>query len=230
MSRRVRIDPRIHARNEKYTHEMAEYGGTMDLNPTTGLIDHRTVSSDGVYNNVKVPEGLVQFHTHPRDCQRTVCTMGVPSIEDLLGFANAVIRGDTLVHVLYSREGPYVLMLQPEVRRMLQSNTTQLLPAWLDIVEEELAAYKIAHPVTKSTYDEWRHGWIQKARSEGFDIQHWRGGVPPVLHLYSDALDTQTTACDDLGTYKTRQPVQKNRVTQWALGQLGERCTTPYYY
>ena len=222
-SMKVRINPRTHANNERLVRdEMVEYGGIMDL---TGEreVGYKGQPRKGVYNNVDVPKGLVQFHTHPAGCQKVVCTMGVPSIEDLLGFANAVIRGDTLIHVLYSREGTYVIMLQPEVRRILSANNSAILQPWLDIVEESLAKYKVTHPVTYHTYDDWREGWIHKAMDEGFDIQHWAIGVPPTLHIYSNRFDSTTTPCDDYQTYRERARVE-TEVQQYALDHMKQRC------
>ncbi len=221
----VRVDPEIHRRNENYTHEMIEFGGIMDYNPSTNYIDHKSVFSNGLYNNVVVPRGLVQFHTHPQQCKQNACAMGVPSIEDLLGFASAVVRGETLIHALYSADGTYVMMLQPEVRRMLESDATNFLPVWLDVVEEDLARFKVQNPVTRATYDRWKFGWIEQARSVGFDIQHWAPGNPPSVHIYSDNIDAAISPCDDYLSYRDAVATQpQKKPVLWVLRQLRTRC------
>ena len=163
----VRIAPEVHRRNRALTKKMVEYGGTFKWSNVGKEYIHDTLRS-GQYNSVAIPEGEVQFHTHPSKCKDDVCAMGVPSIKDLFGYAEAVMKGETKVHCIYSKEGTYCIMLRPEIRRALKDPRFRKI--WRDTAESNLADFRSKQDITAATYDKFKRSWTNLARGQGFEI------------------------------------------------------------
>ena len=170
----IRIDPSVHTRNKDLTDKMVEYGGTLEWDRDRRLFVHGTLTS-GEYDKVAIPSGAVQFHTHPKKCTDEVCAMGVPSIRDLFGYADAVLRGETNIHCIYSKEGTYCILLRPEIRRALRDSRFRGI--WRDTAETNLAKYRAKTEITEETYQKFRREWINLARGQGFAISFQPNGA-----------------------------------------------------
>ena len=165
----VKIDPKIHRRNKELTNKCVEYGGTLEWCDDRKHFGHKTLAS-GEYNSVAIPKGQIQFHTHPNKCNDEVCAMGVPSIHDLFGYADAVVRKETDMHCIYSKDGVYCIMLRPEIKRALKDKRFRKI--WRDTAESNLATFRSQQDVTEDSYDDFKSNWINLAKGQGFEINH----------------------------------------------------------
>jgi hypothetical protein len=109
-----RIDPVFHARNRaRVTSDKFEHGGNTAIDFNKGTVtdgDHTT----GQYSYVDIPRGVIDFHTHPSACKSDAeCTVGLPSPPDLVNAIKGFLNG-TLAHLLYAKEGTYVLQSQSD--------------------------------------------------------------------------------------------------------------------
>lgn len=154
------VDKDVHERILKLVDDDVEWGGA--LNPVgTGATPFTLITSQQ-YDAVPIPSGLAQFHTHPRNCSDKLhrCALSIPSSADLIGFATSFARNLTLVHLLYSHAGVFIIMMNPEcaircreskqflanltrrihdvllraIRKIKRNPQTYDIDAWLDLV------------------------------------------------------------------------------------------------
>tara|TARA_B110000211_G_C14063309_1_gene546590 strand:+ start:1223 stop:2158 length:936 start_codon:yes stop_codon:yes gene_type:complete len=68
---------------------------------------------EGTAQGVKIKEGMYNFHTHPKKAYKdNKVKIGWPSAQDYLGFLNSYIKYKTILHVVITLEGLYLLTLK----------------------------------------------------------------------------------------------------------------------
>ena len=118
------VDAKFHKRVRCYVKKtLKEHGGDTVID-----FDHNKVlpatMQVGKYDRVDLNRGLVDWHTHPAGClNRDTCTIGLPSPADMANVAIGVASG-TLAHMVYSREGTYVIQMKYQVRSRLLTDPT----------------------------------------------------------------------------------------------------------
>tara|TARA_Y100000389_G_scaffold201685_1_gene245036 strand:- start:386 stop:1285 length:900 start_codon:yes stop_codon:yes gene_type:complete len=66
----------------------------------------------GEDESTDIKEGIYTFHTHPKDAYiSNNVELGWPSAQDFLGFLNSFINYSTILHLVISLEGIYLLLL-----------------------------------------------------------------------------------------------------------------------
>ena len=66
----------------------------------------------GEEESVPIVKGLYNFHSHPSEAyERNKSKFGWPSAQDYVGFLSAVVNYDTILHIVVSIEGFYILSL-----------------------------------------------------------------------------------------------------------------------
>lgn len=74
-------------------------------------VDRKSIVS-GDEEGVEVVGGLYNFHSHPREAyQRHNVKLGWPSAQDYVGFLSSSLIHDTILHIVVSIEGFYVISL-----------------------------------------------------------------------------------------------------------------------
>lgn len=182
MTRVVAIDPAVHRTIENYTDRMVEVGGTLKFNQDKTRFVFDTVRC-GMYNAVGIPEGIVQFHTHPTRCNAELCTLGIPSTQDLMEFSKAFMRGETLIHCLYSIDGTYCISIKSQTQRTLRGSAKN---KWRVRTEKNLRSFFSTldmRRMTRQSYNEFRDNWIALARSQGISVYRYEVGVVPSFRL-----------------------------------------------
>lgn len=178
----VSVDLETHEKNQQRTHDKVEWGGTMRLDRNTGLLTEESVQRGQEYDEIKIPPGDAQFHTHPAECNDNVCALGVPSVNDLMGFADAATNHETLVHLIYSRDGVYSMLLTTQLRAALKYD-----PAygtrWKRFARKKLCQFRRKNIVTESNYEVFREKWVQLAGSLGFDLKTFAPFQVPTFEI-----------------------------------------------
>ncbi len=165
----VQVNAATHAKLMRLVDEPVEYGGALKIDENKQLIIERfhTISK---YDEVPIPPGFVQFHTHPRACDFKLkkCTLSIPSGADLVGFAKAFANGDTIAHLIYTRDGVYIIMLDgmcsqrvrtdPIFRDHMLRGATRIFTEAIRQVRQNPGDYDI-------------ESWIVLANDSGFNIQ-----------------------------------------------------------
>lgn len=175
----VAIDSTTHRSIERMTDKAFEMGGTMKFNAdcTSFVLD--SIRS-GQFAHVKIPRGIVQFHTHTSSCQGDICTLSIPSVRDLVEFTRAFMRGDTLIHCLYSADGCYCISITPEMAVFLSQQKSR--KEWSKRTITNMTSFYAATDIgslSASKYNEFRDNWITLAQVQGISIRRYnRGEIP----------------------------------------------------
>ena len=115
-----KLDPAFFAKARSAVKTLRENGGNTRIDYKTRTISEGETSK-GEYNAIRMSRGVVDWHTHPRDCESSAkCAVGVPSHIDLVNIALGSLFG-TQAHILFSSEGTYVLRISKKTAGLLAS-------------------------------------------------------------------------------------------------------------
>lgn len=86
--------------------------GIIDSDLTYHLEVDRSSIVSGEEEGVEIIGGLYNFHSHPREAyDRNNVQLGWPSAQDYIGFMASSLKYDTILHLVVSLEGFYVISL-----------------------------------------------------------------------------------------------------------------------
>jgi len=86
--------------------------GKIEKNLTYNLDVDRNSIISGKEQAVQVVGGLYNFHSHPQEAYRNNnVKIGYPSSQDYVGFLYSVIKHNTILHIVASLEGIYIISL-----------------------------------------------------------------------------------------------------------------------
>jgi hypothetical protein len=151
-------------RNSLYKDKI-EIGGSIlfkDTNCKNGICDKESSEIhivNGKSQSVKTPNGIINFHTHPKQCYIDENTKyGWPSGEDI-GQAMEFAKRGNLVHIVFTLEGAYII----KVLKVLPDEDIDKLERLLKITHEfrlndtkkneQLLNFKETFPDIKNTRD-----------------------------------------------------------------------------
>ena len=160
----------VHSKLVELLDEPVEYGGTLKLNKHTGTLDLARWQKGLRYDEVGIPAGLVQWHTHPRNCSPTRCTLGIPSGPDLAGFAKAAINNEALAHLVYSADGVYGILVDPVFLRMAQTDK-QFADKFTQMSQTNFNAITEDYVVRRVNYPEFQNRWFDMVNTSGFKVK-----------------------------------------------------------
>jgi len=109
MQNAISIHPQSWSRIIKAIDTTQEFGGNFFYDKQTNSlkIDDSTVVH-GEFDNVVIPHGRYEFHTHPSKCKGSVCALGIPSVADIVIHLEDVNK-DTLAHFVFEKHGMWVM-------------------------------------------------------------------------------------------------------------------------
>ena len=103
-----KVDHETHMKHRGFVQQKKEFGGSLKFNFRTRKLTEGHVDS-GAYNNISMSRGGVDWHSHPSHCLNDkTCALGLPSPMDLQNITLGVLFG-TVAHMVYSREGTYLV-------------------------------------------------------------------------------------------------------------------------
>lgn len=180
---KFKIGKEFHAKNRKAVSEMIEHGGNCSLNfgeLTVNGSQHTT----GGYNYISMPRGLIDWHSHPGKCKDVdTCAIGIPSPADMKNITIGSIYG-TQAHLVYAREGTYMVQLQRTLVKSLRGNPckTKTFICKTDSVLSELHNYHIKHREVR--YDQYQSIWLDVVKDMGFDVTIFKDDTIPIVPLF----------------------------------------------
>jgi hypothetical protein len=126
----------------------------------------------------------VDFHTHPAKCLNDdTCTVGVGSPGDMINIYLGVLKGNQY-HMIYSREGTYVISVIPSFRRVIRAYRG--VPSRLKAtVKQEITDLHEKFKHTPSmTYAQYKRHWFRIVRKYGFKVRFYPRKQTPTLKIY----------------------------------------------
>lgn len=157
------IDKKIHTRNEILVYKKTEFGGGLEFDTNTGHFKHKSLAV-GKFSSVHVPPAVVQFHTHSALCKAGACTLALPSIPDLFGFASAVFRKDASLHCIYTTAGTFCLALHPSIVRASKKQRRR----WLKTAKDKFTSIRNKFSVNYKNFAQFRSIWLDIMAHFGF--------------------------------------------------------------
>eukprot|EP00899_Mesostigma_viride_P005821 jgi/Mesvir1/1523/Mv14506-RA.1 len=91
-----------------------ELGGTFRYDFGKGRLFNPTVTKFGHSNDVEIPHGVFEWHTHPQKCGMKECSLSSPSDTDV-GVVLNDAQTENLGHFVFSRHGTFVMSLSPNL-------------------------------------------------------------------------------------------------------------------
>ena len=127
------------------------------------MVHHLSVKYDslilGKEMGVPIAPGLYNFHSHPKAAYKTAkVKMGWPSPQDYVGFLLAFMEDNTILHIVASIEGIYILSMSPyclENKEKLDKDiATFILEKYNFCGSSILSPYLYAQKINNVTYRE----------------------------------------------------------------------------
>ena len=121
---------------------------------------------EGERDNVDVPVGAVEFHTHPSKCGDgdSECGIDVPSPEDIGLLLNGMFRG-CLAHIVFASTGSYVMQPLPKLVQAIDTygdkHVAGLISAFERLFEDE--PKKLSGLGNKAFLNRFRRAWMELA-------------------------------------------------------------------
>jgi hypothetical protein len=157
--------PHIGSTWNKENISQKELGGiliptTLDENYQLTLdIDDRNLVY-GEEEGVTITGGLYNFHTHPREAyERNNVELGWPSAQDYIGYLISFLNYKTLLHIVVSLEGIYVLTLSEfwfkvELSEVNFKDVMKFIAKKFDIKKDEMTIDEYIRYINKIEYEE----------------------------------------------------------------------------
>lgn len=179
---RFTVDEATHLANRRRLQQKKEFGGSMHFDFGRSVLVAGQTDS-GKYNSIAMTRGGVDWHSHPALCLNDdTCALGVPSPADFQNIALGSLFG-TVAHMVYAREGTYVVQAEKSLLRRLQSSVeaTRLFFADVDRVLSDMHKKFVASK--RQPYHEYSKQVRQVARRFGFRVKLFKGNRVPVVQF-----------------------------------------------
>lgn len=176
---KFKVSPSFHKECRRLPEKMVEHGGTMKTDRANGNIVKSKSRTDNIYDRVNLPYGEIQYHSHPGECLNDEkCAIGIPSPVDMSGFVQeASVRG-TLAHLVYSKEGTYMIRIKPKVLAMLRKHPKLRKEFRKRVIKK----YERMHDVFAEgdeNYTDYRRRWLAAVNNDGFSVKLFKGKRTP---------------------------------------------------
>ena len=180
------IHPAFHTRIRKMVRDGSnEFGGDSIVDFREGIV-YPSSTQSGTFNSVDLKRGLVDWHTHPATCRKVdQCTIGLPSPSDLVNVLKGASIG-TMCHLLYSREGTYVIQVREDVRQGLLKMGRVSPSTCSDTTARFHALFKqhnSSKAMSDAQYDKLSREYISLASRIGIRMSLHRGDSIPRFTL-----------------------------------------------
>lgn len=178
-----KVDAASHAQRRKWVYDLThERGGNLYVGKDMHTLFPCTTQDDGKRNSIRYRRGPVDWHTHPAPCLGVDnCVMGLPSVPDLVNVCTGA-HFDNLFHLLYSREGTYVLQMSPKLRQHMQTHR----PSEKHLssrIKAALQGPRDAYRERRISYKACQAAYISRLRALGIVVRLFRDDTIPVVKI-----------------------------------------------
>lgn len=166
------LDPSMYLSLQRALHDGSithEIGGTLRIRDSDGMLVIQQQTKGGG-DSVRVPTGLIMFHTHPSSCgddRGAGCALGMPSFQDVRRFHIDSVMHDCALHYVFAKDGTYVVSVRPEAKRRLRMALQRGKRAFERAVAEYVAPFERmqtdfeASSSYRSRYPAHRKRWLR---------------------------------------------------------------------
>lgn len=194
-----RVDPQTHMKHRGYLREKREFGGSLRFDFRNRTLVEGVVGK-GAYNSISMTRGGVDWHSHPSTCLNdNMCALGVPSPMDLQNITLGCLFG-TVAHMVYAREGTYLVQLDPALLTKLKSSVETVTLFFADVDRTFSALHKEFIKSTREPYKKYSRRFRRVARTVGFRIKLFKGNQIPHIRFkcLCDLLESDKVVSPDI--------------------------------
>lgn len=180
-SKTFKVDARTHTGNRHYVHDKGERGGSMSVDFKRGTLQNNGVTQSSKYNRIEMDRGAIDWHSHPGSCLNdNMCALGLPSPMDLVNIIKGSLYG-TRAHMVYAKEGTYVVQLSRETMSRLQADRRSIRTYLRDIDRTFDALHKMFLKHSEQSYRQYRQVWLETASQKGLVVHFFPGDTVPEI-------------------------------------------------
>jgi hypothetical protein len=179
------LDRAFHLSNRDKLNDQVEHGGVAEIDWKQNKIGARVNGElKGGYDYIDLKRGLIDWHSHPNKCKsRDVCALGLPSPSDMRNVFVGIISG-SLGHLVYGKEGTYVIQLEPNwlkrVGQNLKHDRVKLRQAAEEVERIFVGAYdQYMNSNVQMGYTAYRQLWLKTCKSSRFRVTFFAGDRLP---------------------------------------------------
>ena len=165
----VSVHPHSFAVIQSEINTMREYGGNFIYNreSNTLSIDKGTIVR-GQHDNVTIPHGMYEFHTHPAVCDKGKCALGIPSTQDIKIHLEDM-NSDCYTHFVFEKDGMWLLIPSTVLRGGENKQMLAMAHKKAEAMVSMLTSLSLSN--YKQEYVKLRNQWIRVAQSIGVHMQ-----------------------------------------------------------
>lgn len=179
-----RVKKSDHLARRKMINDLQEHGGNFSLDPVKKLI-HGADLDVGKYSSIIMTRGLVEWHSHPKLCQKRSCTIGVPSPQDISNILYGHLYG-CMGHFVYSEEGTYFVQFPNKVVEYLRCDIPRLEKYVADLTaqSDKLHQYFLDE---RFEYKDYSKYWLKLMGLCGVTVKLFKKDTVPRVKLWIPA-------------------------------------------
>jgi len=179
----VKVKPEHHKTLSNLVNHIYEIGGAFKLNSFNGELSFDKIYTIRKYDEVDIPIGIVQFHTHPSPCVDFRCALPIPSVADVIGFTRSCLRRETIAHIVYTIRGAYLILLTEKIRDLCRKNRSHK-EIFLRNTEDHLSDIVQQYKENLGPFDSFQNRWLNVVHHLGFDVRVFELNTVPYFRLF----------------------------------------------
>eukprot|EP00899_Mesostigma_viride_P029786 jgi/Mesvir1/9993/Mv05784-RA.1 len=151
-----------------------EIGGTF-VPDGFGTLQRFKTTAFGHTNDVQIPHGTFEWHTHPQRCGMTDCSLSSPSDTDV-GIILDDAGSENISHMVFNHSGVFVMTLTPSLVRTISTRgkrvTTEIRGAFTKLQDEFAKRFrKTRTEQDKDEAERWhQREWLKMCKSRGIHV------------------------------------------------------------
>eukprot|EP00899_Mesostigma_viride_P018573 jgi/Mesvir1/26717/Mv20494-RA.1 len=164
-----------------------EIGGTF-VPDSNGVLHRFTTTAFGHENDVQIPHGTFEWHTHPQRCGMTDCSLSSPSDTDV-GIILDDVGTENISHIVFNHSGVFVMTLTPGLNLRLKKEGKRAANAikkkFTRLQDDFAVKYnKTRDEGSKDRAELWHQNeWMKLARVSGIHVDFFRYGETPYVTI-----------------------------------------------
>lgn len=179
------VNKRSHDERRAMVNDIKEHGGNFSIDLSRNELVGE-VLDEGKYNRIVMTRGLVDWHSHPKNCETSNrCALGIPSPQDISNIVLGSLYG-SLGHFVYTDEGTYLIQLRPALVNIIRCNMPKMEKYLKDLtfVSDRLHSFFLKG---KFKYPRYITYWLKLMTKCGLTVHLFRGNEVPQLTIDPNA-------------------------------------------
>ena len=150
----------------------------------------------GEVDNVTIPHGPYEFHTHPSLCTNGRCALGIPSVADIIIHLEDV-NTDNLANIVFEKDGVWLMIPSAHLRGAAKTHLVKNAKKHTEKMLQLLSQFNM-HDYANS-YKKLATRWLHEAHKVGIHMV-----FVPIMTGQSSPFFTVPVLCKQLPSSNAR--------------------------